>query len=132
MNEHDTTPVPTNEIIVEEVDIEEYVRSKRPIPHANRYVIRIDKEKRVVHTPVLTGRADPGFGWEDPRQIQTLRTFPRQATRADSARPGSRSPKASRGAFYHDGQRHHRGSHRSDPPSRISSPPLVTSNISIL
>jgi len=42
MNEHDTTPVPTNEITVEEVDIEEYVRSKRPIPHANRYVIRID------------------------------------------------------------------------------------------
>lgn len=122
MNEHDITPVRTNEIIVEEVDIEEYVRSKRPIPHANRHVIRIDKEKRVVHTPILTGRQILALVGKTPDKFKLYEAFPRQATRADSARPGSTSPKASCGAFHHDGQRHDRGSQRSDPPSRILSP----------
>ena len=76
MNEHDTTPVPTNEIIVEEVDIEEYVRSKRPIPHANRYVIRIDKEKRVVHTPVLTGRQILALVGKTPDKFKLYEHFP--------------------------------------------------------
>ena len=46
----------TAEVVVEEVDVEECARSNRSVPHAKRYVIRIDKERRVVHTPVLTGR----------------------------------------------------------------------------
>ena len=45
-----------SEALLEEVEIEEYIRANRPVPHAKRYVIRIDKEKRVVHTPELTGR----------------------------------------------------------------------------
>lgn len=44
------------EELFEEVEIEEYVRTNKPIPHARRYVIRIDKEKRAVHRPELTGR----------------------------------------------------------------------------
>ena len=76
MNEHDTTPVPPNEITVEEVDVEEYVRSKRPIPHANRYVIRIDKEKRVVHTPILTGRQILALVGKTPDKFKLYEHFP--------------------------------------------------------
>jgi hypothetical protein len=76
MNEHDTTPVPTNEITVEEIDIEEYVRSRRPIPHANRYVIRIDKEKRVVHTPILTGRQILALVGKTPDKFKLYEHFP--------------------------------------------------------
>jgi len=56
MNESDAVQNPLTEPVLEEIDVEEYVRGKRPIPHAQRYVIRIDKEKRVVHAPELTGR----------------------------------------------------------------------------
>ena len=56
MSEPESIQNGTPEVVVEEVDIEEFARSNRPVPHAKRYVIRIDKERRVVHTPVLSGR----------------------------------------------------------------------------
>lgn len=56
MSEAESIQNEAPEVVMEEVDIEEYARSNRPIPHAKRYVIRIDKERRVVNTPVLTGK----------------------------------------------------------------------------
>lgn len=41
---------------VEEVEIEEYAKKGQHVPKARRYVIRIDKERKVVHTPTITGR----------------------------------------------------------------------------
>lgn len=55
MNEAEPIQNDGPEVVLEEVDIEEYARHDRPVPHAKRYVIRIDKERRVVETPVLTG-----------------------------------------------------------------------------
>lgn len=56
MNETEPIQNGTPEVVIEEVDIEEFARNNRHVPHAKRYVIRIDKERRVVHTPVLTGK----------------------------------------------------------------------------
>ena len=41
---------------IEEVEIEEYAKKGQHVPKARRYVIRIDKERKVVHTPTITGR----------------------------------------------------------------------------
>jgi hypothetical protein len=41
---------------LEEVEIEEYAKKGQEVPRARRYVIRIDKERKVVHTPTITGR----------------------------------------------------------------------------
>ena len=38
------------------VDIEQYAKSGRDVPHANRYQIRIDNTKYVVEVPTMTGR----------------------------------------------------------------------------
>jgi len=46
----------TEEIIIEEIDVEEYVKQGRHVPHARRYRIRIDREQHVVYKPVITGR----------------------------------------------------------------------------
>jgi Multiubiquitin len=37
------------------IDIEEYAKSERPVPHGCRYRIRIDKKMIVVDEPCLTG-----------------------------------------------------------------------------
>jgi len=66
----------TTEGIFEEIDIEEYVRSKRPIPEAKRYVIRIDKERRVVHTPLLTGRQILELVGKTPDKFKLYEHFP--------------------------------------------------------
>ncbi len=60
----------------EEVDVEEFVRLKKPIPHAKRYVIRIDKERRVVHTPVLTGRQILALVGKTPDKFKLYEHFP--------------------------------------------------------
>jgi hypothetical protein len=66
----------TPEVVLEEVDVEEYVRAKRPIPHAKRYVIRIDKEQRVVHTPILTGRRILELVGKTPDKFKLYEHFP--------------------------------------------------------
>lgn len=38
------------------VDIEQYTKEGKKIPHAEQYKIRIDKEKYVVDVPEMTGR----------------------------------------------------------------------------
>lgn len=42
--------------ILEEVEIEEFAKKGKPVPPAKRYIIRIDKERKVVETPTITGR----------------------------------------------------------------------------
>ena len=64
------------EVVFEEIEIEEYVRMKKPIPHAKRYVIRIDKEKRVVHTPELTGRQILELVGKTPDKFKLYEHFP--------------------------------------------------------
>jgi hypothetical protein len=41
---------------VEEVDLEDFAKRGQPVPDAKRYVIRIDKERKVVNTAKVTGR----------------------------------------------------------------------------
>lgn len=40
----------------EEVEIEEFAKKGQEVPKARHYVIRIDKERRVVDSPTITGR----------------------------------------------------------------------------
>jgi hypothetical protein len=44
------------EVVIEEVEIEVFVVEGRAIPHARRYVIRVDREKITVHQHEITGR----------------------------------------------------------------------------
>jgi hypothetical protein len=43
-------------VVEEIIDIEEYAKAKKKPPHAKGYRIRIDKEKKDVHVPEMTGR----------------------------------------------------------------------------
>ncbi|KGS38277.1 prokaryotic E2 E family protein [Burkholderia pseudomallei MSHR5492] len=43
------------EEIVEIIDVEIFVREKKPIPHGHKYKIRIDKDYYVVNVPHMTG-----------------------------------------------------------------------------
>jgi hypothetical protein len=43
------------EEILEVVEIEIFAIEEKPLPHAKRYIIRVDKEKVTVHKPELTG-----------------------------------------------------------------------------
>jgi hypothetical protein len=76
VNEIEASQNRTSEEVFEEVDIEEYVRANKPIPHAKRYVIRIDKERRVVHTPVLTGRQILELVGKGPDKFKLYEHFP--------------------------------------------------------
>ena len=40
----------------EVIDIEEFAKAGRSVPHCQRYRIRIDREQFVVNVPCLTGR----------------------------------------------------------------------------
>jgi hypothetical protein len=44
------------EIVVEEVEIEIYAKRGEPIPAAQRYIIRVDKEKLTLQTHTIKGR----------------------------------------------------------------------------
>jgi len=66
----------TPEQVFEEVDIEEFVRNKKSIPDAKRYVIRIDKERRVVHTPTITGRQILELVGKTPDKFKLYEHFP--------------------------------------------------------
>lgn len=46
----------TNVELLEEVEVEAYAKRGEPVPPAHRYVIRIDKETKIVTSPLLTGR----------------------------------------------------------------------------
>jgi hypothetical protein len=48
----------SGEVEVQEdlVDVEAYAKAGRPVPHAKRYRIRINKQHYVVDRPVMTGR----------------------------------------------------------------------------
>src|SRR5260370_41453721 len=76
MTEYQPSQNSAAEELFEEVDIEEYVRTKKPIPHAARYVIRIDKEKRIVHTPILTGRQILELVGKTPEKFKLYEHFP--------------------------------------------------------
>ena len=43
-------------IVVEEIDIELFLQENRPVVKAHRYLIRLDKEKLVVHHHTITGK----------------------------------------------------------------------------
>jgi hypothetical protein len=76
MNELEPSQNETTDVIFEEIDIEEYVLAKKPIPHAKRYVIRIDKEKRVVHTAELTGKQILELVGKTPDKFKLYEHFP--------------------------------------------------------
>lgn len=44
-----------NQTVTETIDIEEFAKAGRPVPHGCRYRIRIDRERFVVDEPCLTG-----------------------------------------------------------------------------
>jgi len=45
-----------NEELVDEVDVEEFVKAGRPVPRAKRYRIRINRDHFTVTVPEMTGR----------------------------------------------------------------------------
>lgn len=44
-----------SQTVTETIDIEEFAKAGRPVPHGCRYRIRIDRERFVVDEPCLTG-----------------------------------------------------------------------------
>ncbi len=58
------------EELAEEVDIEELSKKGHPVPRAKRYVIRIDKERVVVHTHKITGREILALVGKTPDQFK--------------------------------------------------------------
>jgi hypothetical protein len=76
MSELEPSQNGTTEELFEEVDIEEYVRTKKPVPHAKRYIIRIDKERRVIHTPVITGKQILELVGKTPDKFKLYEHFP--------------------------------------------------------
>jgi hypothetical protein len=76
MSELEQSQNGANEMILEEIEIEEYVLAKKPIPHARRYVIRIDKEKRGVHKPELTGKQILELVGKTPEKFKLYEHFP--------------------------------------------------------
>jgi hypothetical protein len=49
--EHDHQPIE----ILEIVEIEIFAIEEKPLPHAKKYIIRVDKEKVTIHKPEITG-----------------------------------------------------------------------------
>ena len=47
---------PFQEVEIEIIDIEEYVKLNHPVPKGKKYRIRVDKIQYVVHTHEMTGR----------------------------------------------------------------------------
>lgn len=45
-----------SEEVVDEVDVEEFVKAGRPVPRARRYRIRINRDRYTVAVPEMTGR----------------------------------------------------------------------------
>lgn len=43
------------DVIIEIIDLELFIREKKPIPHGHKYKIRIDKQYYVVDVPQMTG-----------------------------------------------------------------------------
>ena len=76
MNELEQPSNGRTETVVEEIDIEDYVRANKPIPQAKRYVIRIDKQKIVVNSPVLTGRQILALVGKTPDKFKLYEHFP--------------------------------------------------------
>jgi multiubiquitin len=55
-------------IVEEIIDIEEYAKRDKKPPHAKGYKIRIDKEYREVHVPIMTGREILGLVNKTPEK----------------------------------------------------------------
>ncbi len=74
------------EPVVDEVDVEAFAKEGKPIPHARRYRIRIDRERYVVDVPKLTGREILALAGKTPETYQLsqkLRGGAAQPIRAD-------------------------------------------------
>ena len=105
---------------VEEVEIEEYAKKGQHVPKARRYVIRIDKERKVVHTPTITGREILALVGKTPemyklyehrRGHQPIKIDPDEVVHLHEH--GTRT-------LYHDAEGHNGGSRHRDPQPRVS------------
>jgi hypothetical protein len=56
------------EEIIDEVDVEQYVKDGKPVPRARRYRIRVDREFFVVSVSEMTGRAILALAGKTPEQ----------------------------------------------------------------
>lgn len=45
----------SSQTAIETIDVEEFAKAGRPVPHGCRYRIRIDRERFIVDEPCLTG-----------------------------------------------------------------------------
>lgn len=82
-DENAQQPKPEN---IDPVDIEEYAKAGRPVPNANRYQIRVDRERFVVRSPTLTGREILRLAGKSPEDYllhQRLRGGVTQSIAAD-------------------------------------------------
>ena len=64
----DTVIVEDGVIVEEIIDIEEYAKKDKKPPHAKGYKIRIDKEYKVVHVPIMNGRQILGLVGKTPEK----------------------------------------------------------------
>lgn len=59
----------------EVVDLEQYAKEGRTPPRCQRYRIRIDRERYVVHEPCLTGREILALAGKKPAEFQLFQKF---------------------------------------------------------
>lgn len=51
----DHKDLPSEEVEIEEAEIEQFAKRGEPVPLAKRYILRVDKEKFTVHAPTIKG-----------------------------------------------------------------------------
>ncbi len=61
---------------LELLDVEEYAKAGRPKPPARSYRIRIDREMKVVHKKIITGREILALVNKTPEQYILSQKFP--------------------------------------------------------
>jgi hypothetical protein len=62
-------------IVEEIIDIEEYAKHDKKPPHAKGYKIRIDKDYKTVHVPVMNGREILGLVNKTPEKYMLSQKF---------------------------------------------------------
>ncbi len=74
MNQDQSDSVGTA-VVDEIIDVEEFAKVGRPIPHDRRYRIRIDREHYVVDQPCLTGREILRLAGKTPAEFMLSQKF---------------------------------------------------------
>ncbi len=63
------------ELIIEVIEIEEFVKASKPIPKGKKYAIRIDREKYIWHNETITGEQILQLAGKNPARFMVVQRF---------------------------------------------------------